>query len=62
LQKGWPYKRRWGWWGYCTDIINDAGRQAANKKQRKYKFYTHVLKVNINFQSKKKLPKNYQTQ
>ena len=25
-------------------------------------FYTHVLKVNINFQSKKKLPKNYQTQ
>jgi len=36
-----------------TNIINDAGRQAAHKKQRKYTFY--VLKVNINFQRKKKL-------
>jgi hypothetical protein len=35
-----------------TDIINDAGRQAAHEKQRKYTFY--VLKVNINFQRKKK--------
>jgi hypothetical protein len=35
-------------------IINDAGRQVAHKKQRKYTFYTHVLKVNINFQRKKK--------
>ena len=37
----------------CTYIIKDAGRQAAHKKQRKYTFYIHVLKVNINFQRNK---------
>jgi len=47
-----------------TCIINDAGRQAEHKKQRKYTFflvesrqttfYTHVMKVYINFQCKKK--------
>ena len=36
-----------------TSLIDDAGRQAAHKKQRKYMLYTYVLKVNINFQLKK---------
>jgi len=47
-----------------TCIINDAERQAAHTKiKRKYTFYTHVLKVNINFQRKiKKNRNNYQTQ
>jgi hypothetical protein len=36
-----------------TYVIDDAGRQAAHTKQRKYTFYAHVLKVNINFQCKK---------
>ena len=46
-----------------TCIINDAGRQAAHKKTTKIHiflvkslqttFYTHVLKLYINFQSKK---------
>jgi len=41
--------------GNEISIIHDAGRQAAHNKQRKYTFYTHVLKVNINFNAKKNL-------
>ena len=53
-----------------TFIINDAGRQATHKKttkihvlveSRQTTFYTHVLKVYINFQRKKNFQKIYQT-
>ena len=36
-----------------TCIINEA----AHKKERKYTFYVHILKVDINFQRKKKTKK-----
>jgi hypothetical protein len=42
---------------YMKFIINDAVRQAAHKKTRKYKFYAHVLNVNIKFQPQIKLSK-----
>ena len=57
-----------------TCIINDAGRQAAQKNKtnnentsflvesRHTTFYTHVLKVNINIQHNKKLAIKLQTQ
>jgi hypothetical protein len=41
----------------ATCIINETGRQAAHKKQRKYHLYIHVLVVNINFQRKTKFKK-----
>jgi hypothetical protein len=44
-----------------TCLINNAGRQAAHKKQQKHMFFAR-MKVNINFQCKTKLSKNYQTQ
>jgi hypothetical protein len=48
-----------------TCLINNAGRQAAHKKnERKYMFYTHVLKVYrsiLTFNAKKNFQKNYQT-
>jgi len=43
-----------------TCIINDAGRQATHtKKQRKYTFYAHDLKVNINFKRQNQLSKKF---
>ena len=37
-------------------------RQGAHKKNKVNTFYTRVLKVNINFECKKNIQKNYQTQ
>ena len=70
---GWNWMKRWEYkrmlkckhqhhWtcssGIGTCIINDAGDKLCIQiKQRKYTFYTHVLKVNINFQRKNKLQK-----